>query len=246
MRLRPTIPFFLFFVVVLLCAGAAQSADNCLPCLGFDRLDRLIRDGKLPRIEAEHQFREIISAIEDELAGRFPAMSTPWVFPLSGYDLATAGAGAAKGYVTAGYDYFDGNRHGGHPSYDLFIHDRDQDSRDDRTGEPVVVMSMTDGVVVACETKWEGGSTLRGGKYLWVYSPGEKLLIYYAHNRELLVKIGDWIRPGTPIATVGRSGYNAARRRSPTHLHLSVLHLENGRPLPINIIPRLAKLPRQN
>jgi hypothetical protein len=43
------------------------------------------------------------------------------------------------------------------------------------------------------------------------------------------------VRPGDVLATVGRSGFNAAKRRSPTHLHLSVLLLRDGRLLPQDI-----------
>jgi hypothetical protein len=46
------------------------------------------------------------------------------------------------------------------------------------------------------------------------------------HNKPLLMDL---------LATVGRSGLNAAKRRSPTHLHLTVLEMKNGRPLPLNV-----------
>ena len=45
------------------------------------------------------------------------------------------------------------------------------------TGQPVEVLSMTGGIVVAVETAWDGGSALRGGKYLWVYDPVNHLLM---------------------------------------------------------------------
>ena len=224
----------------LACLAATVQAASCPPCLAFDQLDKQVRDGSLPRKEALRAFSQIIAELDSALAAGGPGRAaTPWAFPLRGYTHKEAGADAAQGYVAAGYDYFDGNRHGGHPSYDLFIHDRNQDSLDDRTGEPVTIVSMTGGVVVAAEPDWQPASPLRGGKYLWVYAPAEKLLLYYAHNRELLVKVGDRVEPGTPIATVGRSGLNAAKRRSPTHLHLTVLNIRNGRPVPENILPKL-------
>nr|WP_246545514.1 M23 family metallopeptidase [Pelotalea chapellei] len=150
--------------------------------------------------------------------------------------------GANKGYIAGGYDFFSGNRHGGHPSFDIFIHDRDQDSLDDRTGQPVQVLSLTAGIVVALEQEWEQGSSLRGGKYLWVYDPVNELLVYYAHNNTLHVALGDIVQPGDVIAEVGRSGYNAAKRRSPTHLHLTVLKVKDGRPLPLNVYQELARM----
>ncbi|MCM2264160.1 MAG: M23 family metallopeptidase, partial [Desulfuromonadales bacterium] len=179
------------------------------------------------------------------LAGHTPPSRSAerWVFPLRGYDLATAGAEAAKGFVAAGYDYFDGNRHGGHPSFDLFVADRNQDGLDDRTGQPVAVLSMTGGIVVAVEAAWDERSALRGGKYLWIYDDTDRALVYYAHNRDILVKVGDRVHPGTPLAAVGRSGLNAAKKRSPTHLHLTFLRINDGRPEPDNIYRQLRRLP---
>ena len=86
-----------------------------------------------------------------------------------------------------------------------------------------MVLAMTGGIVVALEKEWSASSTLRGGKYLWVYDPSAEALVYYAHNRELTVGLGDIVKPGDPIAFVGRTGLNAARKRSPTHLHLTYL-----------------------
>lgn len=224
---------------------AGAQVEICPPCLAFDHLDKQIRDGVLPGAEAERQFAARIGEIDAYLTRLAPASrpAEPWVFPLRGYDLATAGTDAAKGYITAGYDYFDGNQHGGHPSFDLFIADRNQDCLDDRTGQPVTIVSMTGGIVVAAETAWDSGSQLRGGKYLWIYEHNRRKLIYYAHNGRLLVKVGDLVTPGTPIAQVGRSGLNAAKKRSPTHLHLTVLTIRDGQPAPVNIQPLLAKLP---
>ena len=230
--------------IILLIAGQVHAGQTCQPCLAFARLDRQIRDGELPKAAAERQFAAGVADLDAWLARvEMPAWSRDrWSFPLKGYDLATAGGDAAKGYVAAGYDYFDGNRHGGHPAFDLFIIDRNQDSLDDRTGQPVMIVSITGGIVVAAEPAWEEASGLRGGKYLWIYDPVKHLLFYYAHNHELLVRVGDRIEPGTPIATVGRSGFNAAKQRSPTHLHLTVLEIVNGHPSPVNILPQLRKV----
>ena len=70
-----------------------------------------------------------------------------------------------SGYQPKGYDYFDGNKHGGHPAHDIFIHDRNQDNIDDNTGRPVDILSVSNGVVIACEQDWNTDSDLRGGKY---------------------------------------------------------------------------------
>jgi len=215
-----------------------MAAEPCPPCRAFDRLDKQVRDGALSKTEAERRFAGLIAELDAGFGG---GAAAPWVFPLRGHTLAKAGADAARGYVAAGYDYFDGNRHGGHPSFDLFIADRNRDSLDDRSGSPVTVVAMTAGIVVAAETSWAEDSFLRGGKYLWIYDPVEHLLFYYAHNRDLLVGVGDRVEPGTSIATVGRSGFNAAKQRSPTHLHLTGLEIVGGHPSPVNILPQLRK-----
>ena len=230
----------LLLTATLVTAQPANAADPCPPCQAFDRFDKQIRDGELPRAEAQRQFTARITELDAFLAGSTSATDTaPWIFPLRDYDLAASGPEAAKSYVAAGYDYFDGNRHGGHPSFDLFIHDRNQDSLDDRTGKPVTVVSITGGIVVAVEPEWETRSPLRGGRYLWIYDPVGKRLLYYAHNFELLVGVGDRVAPGTPLATVGRTGLNAAKHRSPTHLHLTVLKVVDSRPVPENVLPQL-------
>jgi murein DD-endopeptidase MepM/ murein hydrolase activator NlpD len=98
---------------------------------------------------------------------------------------------------------------------------------------------MTGGVVVALEKEWQPGSKMRGGKYIWIYDPANDLLVYYAHNEELFVALGTIVKPGDLLATMGRSGLNAAKRRSPTHLHFSVLRIIEGKPVPMPVYREL-------
>ncbi len=209
----------------------------------FDQLNTRIRDGKISRGAALPELKLLLAELRQEFyrQGGSDYPRPAWVFPLAGYDYRAITGGRNKGYIASGYDYFSGNRHGGHPSFDTFIRDRNQDSLDDRSGKPVKVLSLTGGMVVALERQWQPGSSLRGGKYLWVYDPANELLVYYAHNSELQVELGQIVKPGDLLATVGRSGYNAAKRRSPTHLHLTVLQLRDGRPLPLNVYPELTR-----
>jgi len=210
----------------------------------FNSLNTLVRDGKIGREAARKELKRLLAELRTEYyrKGGADCGKDAWVFPLAGYDAHAITGGRNKGYIASGYDYFTGNRHGGHPAFDVFIHDRNQDSLDDRTGKPVKVLSLTGGIVVALEREWKQGSTLRGGKYLWVYDPSNDLLVYYAHNSDLFVKLGEIVKPGDQLAIVGRSGYNAAKHRSPTHLHLSVLQIKDGRPLPVNAYRELTKV----
>lgn len=256
--IRFPVPLFCFFLASFLqlagtamAAGApgndegkvsspAKTGDN--PSLRFNEFNTLVRDGKIDADKARTTLNILLEALREEYYHKggkdFPRNT--WIFPLEGYNAASITNGANKGYVASGYDYFSGNRHGGHPSFDIFIYDKNQDCLDDRSGLPVKVLSLGGGMVVAMAGEWPEGSALRGGKYLWVYDPGNELLVYYAHNNTLTVGLGDIVAPGDVLATVGRSGLNAAKPRSPTHLHLTVLELKNSRPLPLNIYADLA------
>lgn len=216
-------------------------------CRRFNELNTRIRDNRIGGTEAREALKPLLAELRDEYlrAGGQTYPKSAWVFPLEGYDARAIGGGRRHGYSAGGYSFYSGNRHGGHPSYDIFIRDRNRDSRDDLSGRPVRVLSMTGGVVVALEDQWQPGSRLRGGRYLWVYDPSNDLLVYYAHNNSLTVGLGDVVQPGDVIATVGRSGFNAAKRRSPTHLHLTVLQVADGRLRPLAVYGDLERGKRE-
>lgn len=203
-------------------------------CSAYNEFNNRIRDGLIDTAAARRELPVRLQEIRSEYyqRGGREYSSAQWVFPVAGYSVNAIDRGKNHGFVPGGYDFFSGNRHGGHPAYDIFIRDRNRDSLDDSSGKPVRVLSMTGGIVVALEDRWQKGSKLRGGKYLWVYDPANDLLVYYAHNEKLFVTTGTIVKPGDLLATVGRSGLNAAKRRSPTHLHFSVLRLINGSPVP--------------
>lgn len=203
--------------------------------LEFNELNTRIRDGGIIKAQARERFRELLGALSEEYhaAGGADYPEESWHFPLAGYDCRAIG-GRGNGYQKGGYDFFAGDRHGGHPSHDIFIRDRRQISLDDRTGKPVHVLAMTGGVVVALAKEWQPESRLRGGKYIWIFDPATRSLVYYAHNAALHVEIGDLVRPGDVIADVGRTGLNAYKKRSPTHLHLTLLSVAGGAPVARN------------
>ncbi|NCX95441.1 MAG: M23 family metallopeptidase [Chitinophagia bacterium] len=169
------------------------------------------------------------------------------VFPLQGYNAKAIGGKQGSGYIPHKYNYFDGNRHLGHPAHDIFINDKNQDALDDITGKPVNVLSASYGIVVALENKWDTASAMRGGNYIWIYNAAKRALYYYAHNSKVVVKVGDIVEPGTIIATVGRTGANAYKKRSPTHLHFMMLVLEkNYYPVPQNTYQMLVGKSKEN
>jgi murein DD-endopeptidase MepM/ murein hydrolase activator NlpD len=50
------------------------------------------------------------------------------------------------------------------------------------------------------------------------------------------VSVGNIVKPGDILGTVGRTGTHAYAKRSPTHLHVMYLkYRENGYPVPENV-----------
>lgn len=221
--------------------ASATPADLVELCREFNGLNSSIRDGRIKKTAAHEQFRKLLGAIRKAYyaADSQDYSVSDWVFPLKGYDYKAIGGVKGSGYQQGGYNYFDGNKHTGHPSQDIFIRDKKQVSLDNVTNEPVIVVSLTGGVVVALEKSWDSGSSLRGGKYIWIYDATTNALVYYAHNSTLFVALGDRVKPGDPIAAVGRTGLNAYKKRSPSHLHLTYLAIVQGLPEPRNIYNEL-------
>lgn len=198
-------------------------------CDDWNAVNTAVRDGAIDRSAARTRLAELREKLRVEYGG---VGGGERAFPVASYGPASGEGG--KGYKPAGYDFYDGNRHGGHPAHDLFIRDRDQDSRDDRNGAEVTIVAFSAGVVVAAETEWTPGSALRGGKYIWIYDPAADRFCYYAHLGRVDVRPGQVVRAGEPLGVLGRSGKNAWASRSPTHLHFMVLAWDSGRMTPVD------------
>lgn len=247
-RITLCVLLFMSFCFTL-CHGENRTPPATTPDISasiyaeFNAFNNRVRDGKTTKAAARRELLERLAEIRTDyyLRGGSDTPASQWLFPVAGYDYRAIEKSRTHGFAPRSYDFFSGNRHGGHPAYDIFIRDRNQDSRDDKTGKPVQIVSMTTGVVVASETEWQAGGHLRGGKYLWIYDPGNDLLIYYAHNERIFVEPGTQVKPGDLLATMGRSGTNAAKRRSPTHLHFSVLRVKNGRMQPLAVYDMLKR-----
>jgi|WetSurMetagenome_2_1015567.scaffolds.fasta_scaffold184142_1 peptidoglycan LD-endopeptidase LytH len=229
------LPLFAFFSANKLLAIEIKDTNNV--CVEFNGVNTKVRDGEISKEDARQKILELIPKINTYFInnGGKEYTSDDWVFPLKGYGSNAIGGKNGSGYNAKGYDYYDGNKHGGHPAQDIFIHDRDLNCLDDNTDDPVDVLSMSSGVVVALEKSWNESSDLRGGKYIWIYDTYSDGLFYYAHNRNVVVNVGDIVKPGDKIAEVGRSGLNAYKKRSPTHLHITYLEINNGKLNPVNL-----------
>lgn len=226
----------LLFVVVVFTV-AAFSQDVRSTCQQINELNNRVLNGTIKRAEAAKQFKTLLAQIKINAT----AYNLTWIFPLKGYKANAIGGTNGNGYSDKGYNYLDGNKHSAHPAHDIFIKDANQDGLDDRTLKPVEVLAVADGIVVACTKNWEPASPLRGGKFIWVYHPAPNIFTYYAHNRAIFVKPGDEIKQGDKIAEVGRTGLNAYKKRSPTHLHFSAFKIANGLPVPFNPYQQLVK-----
>ncbi|MEO6694525.1 MAG: M23 family metallopeptidase [Ignavibacteria bacterium] len=216
-------------------SSATKITDD--PCEEFNSLYLHIRDGDISKDGAVIRINELIPKINKYFIdnGGAETKDNDWVFPLRGYGNEAIGGTNGSGYITDGYNFFDGNKHGGHPAHDIFIFDRNQDCIDDNTNSPVDVLSMSSGVVVSLTKEWQEGSELRGGKFIIIYDTFSNALFYYAHNNTVDIHIGDIVKAGDKIGEVGRSGLNAHKKRSPTHLHISFFLINEGDIKPDNI-----------
>jgi len=203
----------------------------------FQDLNAQIRTQVIAPDSAQLRFLEIVGAFRqetDSLRQVWRKDSLQFTFPLKGYSTQQIG-GRGSGYRPDGFNWFDHSVRGSHPAHDIFIYDRNQDNCDDQTDQAVDVLAMRAGVVVATETNWQPESEYRGGNFVWIYDPVMDGLFYYAHNSQVVVQVGELVQTGQKIAEVGRSGFNAAKPRSGTHLHLMYLQLlPSGLPEPQN------------
>lgn len=204
----------------------------------------------------ERQVRDDLISYEDGLAEiqhwwgvlqqAYPAeqFDSLVFFPIRGYSLKHVGGKGGEGYRPSRYQFVGPRRRIGHPAQDIFVYDGNQDSLDDRTGRPIEVLALADGVVVSTFSDWtptpqEPGNGKRGGNYVWIYHPALKLFSYYAHLQTITVQLGQRVAGGQPIATLGRTGTNAFAERSPTHLHLMLLWANDM--TPVDPYPSLKK-----
>lgn len=206
-----------------------------------------IRNESIARDKASAELADLTAKLKALALKRHAFKEEKWAYPLKGYSWSYIEKrdffpNAVYGpYKTRGYDFFDGNRHGGHPAHDIFIMDKNQDSRDDVTKKMVNVASMTDALVISTCYEWMKGSKLRGGKYVWTYNPAEDKFFYYAHMKNVLVQPGQLVRKGDILGTVGRTGLLAAMKRSPSHIHLMVLEYKNGKMLPYDYYKKIKR-----
>ena len=229
----------IILLLSILCISVASKAQDIKTiCNNINTLNTAILNGSIKRQDAAAQFKPLMEQLKK--AGD-KSQSSGGTFPHKGYKSRAIGGTNGNGYSDKGYNFLDGNKHAAHPAHDIFINDRNQDCLDDHTHQPVDVLVVDDGIVIACTNQWEPASNLRGGKFIWIYHPAQNIFTYYAHNQTIFVKPGDEVKQGQKIAEVGRTGYNAYKKRSPTHLHFSAFKLVDDLPVPYNPYLQLKK-----
>lgn len=228
-------------LLLLLLLGNLSTPATAGVCEEWNQLFSQIRDFNIAKEEAKAAFAPIHQRLQD-FYGQKGIGGAERVYPVVGYDSKWGEKGAA--YRPRGYQFFSGNRQGIHPSLDLFILDRNQDSLDDRNQKAVPIVAYSGGVVVGVNTEWEFPSSQRGGNYVWLFDPATNRYSYYAHLAQVQVELGQIVPAGAQLGLLGRTGLNAYKRRSPTHLHLSVLTYLRGEMVPYNPWPELVKAQR--
>jgi len=237
--------FFVLLPVILLSLCTLSYPEERNPIEQWQAYETAVRDGRLPREEAIRLLPVLVNDLSTYCTAHYSFAARDWLFPLKGYTRKALQKQAFQPgiyygpYKKKGYSFFDGNKHGGHPAYDIFIKDKDQDCLDDRTKGTVEAVAMADTVVLSCNEGWTKESAIRGGNYVWMFSPVEGCFFYYAHLKEIAVRPGQFVVRGETIGTVGRSGRLAARGTSPTHLHLMVLRYEKGDLKPFDYYAKL-------
>lgn len=199
-----------------------------------------VRDQTIAKDEAQARFSALFPRLAQfALQFRF-SQRDRWIFPVASLNIRDVGRGGFKpdsfygSSPIKGYDFYDGNNHGGHPAYDIFVHDSDQDCLDDKTRGVIQVLAPLDLLILSINTGWNPASNLRGGNYVWAYYGPSAMLFYFAHLDSVQAAPGEFRPAGSPLGCVGRTGLNANPKRSPTHLHFMVLRVEGSRLTPVD------------
>ncbi|HBX52277.1 MAG: hypothetical protein A2275_15355 [Bacteroidetes bacterium RIFOXYA12_FULL_35_11] len=198
--------------------------------------EKNVRDLKIYKTEAKKQFSVLYKELLEFCATKSFLNNDNWVFPVEGASMNDVGKG---GFLPKGYNFYDGNKHRGHAAYDIFIRDNNQDCLHDKTKKPVNIYAPVDLIILSHNFGWKEGSDIRGGNYIWAFNPKAALFFYFAHLDSIKVQNGDLCKKGTAIATLGRSGKNAFPKRSPTHLHFTVLKTDGENLIPYDYIGQL-------
>lgn len=218
----------------------------------WNQLEKQVRDGKVDPLIAQAQIMQIHQGLmgyctnhyffrNDQKKGEF-------IFPVKNHTHEDIGGLNGNGYFGAKYfDFYDNKKRFSHTAHDIFVYDNNFDGKCDFVGDYVDVLSATSGIVVSINVGWTPAQTnLRGGNYVWVFDPAKQEYLYYAHLQDVKVCVGQLVTAGQVLGNIGRTGLNAYKRRSITHLHFSVVQYAEARMRPRNPFEQLNATGREN
>ncbi len=244
--MREKIFFILLIVSFLQKSSQAQTTTIRVvnqAVANFHYLYEAIRDGEIEEAVAQDSVRRLLPQLKKYyIENKGTTADSISYFPVQRYGINMIGGRKGSDYIPGKYRFYNTHGNASHPAHDIFINDKNQDILDDETNDYVKILAMTGGIVVSTEHFWDTTMTKKGGNFIYIYEPFSKMLYYYAHNDVLWITLGDIVTPGQHIANMGRTGLNAYKKRSPTHLHFSMLQFEDdGSAKPLKPYPYLAK-----
>jgi murein DD-endopeptidase MepM/ murein hydrolase activator NlpD len=217
-------------------AQSREGASVLPAAMSFHELYQQLRDGIADTAAARIKVRNLLAEMGDYYKEKkvVTGADTTLYFPVQGYGIQMIGGKNGSDYVPGKYNFYNTHGNRSHPAHDIFVLDKNQDAIDDNREQPIKIYSVTPGIVVSVEHCWDTTMNTRGGNYIYIYEPNSRMMYYYAHNTVLFVDIGQVVEAGQTIAYMGRTGLNAYKKRSPTHLHFSMLQFtENGSAYPV-------------
>jgi len=228
-------PFILLLTLQLYSFSQDQSIFQ-----RWDKTDQLIRERKIDKEDAVDSIAIYVPIALNEFKSKGLGVTkrADWFFPMSGWTSVTYRSGG-KDYKDEPFDYFQGGEFKGHPAHDIFIMDKDSNGVEDSTGEKVFASAMVTGVVISKYSGWFKGDYFRSGNYVKLFDPESRGMFYYSHLDSVFVDVGQVVKAGEPIGFVGRTGRKAIKGK--THVHIAYYKIEEGYPLPVDIIKDLYK-----
>jgi hypothetical protein len=229
------IKILIYLSLILSSFGSNLTSQDNSVFTRWHKTDELIRDRKIDKDNAIDSIRLYVRlALEEFKAKKIPSTNRKeWAFPMSGWTSVTYRSNG-KDYKDEKFDYFQGGEFKGHPAHDIFIIDKDSNGVEDSTGKKVFASSMVNGIVISKYSKWFKGDYLRSGNYVKLFDPGTEAIFYYSHLDSVFVEVGQLVSSGEPVGYVGRTGRKAVRGR--THVHIAYYKIEDGEPIPEDII----------
>lgn len=224
------ISFFIFCFLLIDAELFTQSVFE-----RWHKTDQLIRDRKIDEDDAIDSIKLYVKLGKAEFKqyGIAGTKRSEWVFPMSNFTWYSYRS-EGKDYKDDRFSYFQGGESKGHPAHDIFILDKDTNSIEDSTGKHVPAISMVNGIVISTYDRWVRHDFLRSGNYIKLFDPVSEAMFYYSHLDSVFVKPGELVKAGDKIGYIGRTGRKAIFGK--THIHIAYYKIEDGEPIPEEII----------